>query len=128
MVRYGKRRTYVGAAVLAAGSMLPLALIPTWAAAGLAYLGLYVGGMIVDAAYSVFSQEAVTAGWRSTMAGVTLTAEGISRTLVGFAGGMAIVAFGYRTMFLIVAAIASAAGAVFWAYFRKPRGLAVESV
>ena len=99
-------------------SLVPLALIPRWEAAGIAYVGLYMGAMIVDAAFNVFSQEAVPAGWRPTMAGVSLTAEGASRTLVGIVGGLVIVALGYKTMFLAVAVIAAAAGLIFWVYFR----------
>jgi MFS family permease len=127
MERYGKRRTYIGAASFAALSIVPLALVPHWVAAGIGYAGLYMGAMIVDAAFNVISQAVVEPGWRPVASGIGFTAEGLSRTLIALAGGLAIVAFGYRTMFLIVAAIAAAAGAVFWAYFRKPRGVAAES-
>jgi predicted MFS family arabinose efflux permease len=82
---------------------------------------MYASALIVDVVFNVFAQESVAPGWRPTMAGVTFAAEGLSRTLVAALGGLAIVALGYRTMFLIVAAIAAAASIVFWAYFRHPR-------
>jgi MFS family permease len=122
MGRHGKRRTNIWAFAGTAVSLLPLALIPHWAAAGLGYAGMYAGAMIVDAAYNIFAQESVAPDWRPTMAGVTFAAEGVSRTLVAALGGLAIVEFGYRTMFLIVAVVAAAASVVFWAYFRGPRG------
>ena len=49
-------------------------------------------------------------------------AEGLSRAFVGLVGGQAIVAYGYRAVFVLVAVLAAAAGVLFWAYFRGPRG------
>jgi hypothetical protein len=82
---------------------------------------------VADAGFNVASQESVAPGWRSTVAGANFTAEGISRTLVGAGGGLAIVAYDYRTLFLFVAILAAIAGVLFWSYFRRPHGATVET-
>jgi MFS family permease len=127
MARYGKRHTYVLACLGMALAFLPLALVPNWIAAGAAYVILWTMTSIADPAFQVFGQEAVTPEWRAAVSGASMTAQGLSWAIVGLVGGRAVVAFGYRSLFLIVAVLAAAAALVFWLYFRGPRGEAART-
>ena len=122
MARLGKHGTFALACAGMVLGLLLLGLVPQWIAAGLGYTLLSAMAFVADAGFNVASQESVAPEWRSTVAGANFMAEGISRTLVGAAGGLAIVAYGYRALFLFVAVLAAAAGSIFWAYFRHPRG------
>jgi predicted MFS family arabinose efflux permease len=126
MARFGRRQTFVLGCLGMAAGMLPLALVPHWAAAGIGFVVVYMMAFTVDAAFNTFSQGAVAPGWRSTVSGVAFTAEGLSRMLIGLGGGRAIADLGYGPFFLIVAALPATAALLFWAYFRGPRGEAAD--
>jgi MFS family permease len=118
MARFGKHATFALACLGMACGLLLLGLVPQWIAAGLGYATLSAMAFVADAGFNVSSQEAVAPGWRPTVAGVALMAEGLSRASVGLAGGYAVVAYGYRTVFAFVAVLAAAASVLFWVYFR----------
>ena len=122
MVRYGKRRAYILGCLGLALGLVFLALVPHWIAAGVAWAWLLAMASIVDPIFHVFSQEAVSPGWRPAASGAGIMAQGLSFMLVGLGGGRAITAFGYRTFFLLVAVPPVAGALLYWAYFRVPRG------
>jgi hypothetical protein len=70
----------------------------------------------------IFSQEIVAPQWRGTMAGALGLGSGLSLTAVSLAGGFAIAALGYPSVFLTGAVMAVAGAALFWGYFHTPRG------
>jgi predicted MFS family arabinose efflux permease len=118
--RWGSYRTIIWASLGSAVGMLPLALFPHWAAAAFGRLGVYALSALSDPALSVYQMETVHPRWRATMSAVSSTALGLSWTAFSFAGGHMIAALGYRTLFLLAAALTVLGTLLFWAYFRAP--------
>jgi MFS family permease len=116
--RFGNRAVVIGATLGSALSILPLALIPHWGAAGLSFIGLAGLSWIRYAASLVYFLELVPPSRRATVSGVTEMAGGICFTLITFGGGYVIALLGYRTLFLWAAAITAASALVFWLAFR----------
>jgi MFS family permease len=102
--------------------LLPLALVPHWALAG---LGLISSTALFSATVGpirVFSQELVTPRWRASMASAFMMGPGLAFSAVSLLGGYAIAALGYQTLFLVAASLMAGSGIFFWRYFRLPRG------
>ena len=123
IARWGKGRTVVlGFCGMALG-LLPVALVPHWVAAGLGFAGFYAMLSIISPAFFIYSQDAVSPGWRPAMSGATTMAQGVSMSGLALGGGYAITALGYRSPFLIAAVLSAAGALLFWACFlRGPRG------
>jgi MFS family permease len=119
--RWGQRRTYAFTALVMGLSMLPLALVPHWGAAGLGFVGVMVLASISRPAITVFQMELVEPRWRPTMAAATTMAVGLSWAGLALGAGFIITALGFTALFLIGAALTLAGVALFWACFRRPR-------
>ena len=100
---------FLGASLM----MLPLALIPHWAAAGVALVVLNALGAIVEPAFSMFSLILVRDSWRPTMAGVTITSGSASYGFISLAGGYVIAGPGFAFFFLAAGALSLLGVAVF---------------
>ncbi len=122
IARWGNGRTIVVGLLGIAVSMLPLALIPHWGAAGLGFMGVTAFFSATTAPFRVFSQEIVSPGWRTTMAGALMMGAGLSFSAMALGGGYAIASLGYRGLFLASAGLTVFGALLFWAYFRVPRG------
>jgi MFS family permease len=129
VARAGNTRTVFWGTLGMAVCLLPLALVPHWAPAG---LGLISSTTLFSATVGpirVFSQELVAPRWRASMASAFMMGAGLAFSAVSLLGGYAIAAFGYQTLFLIAAGLMACGGIFFWWYFRVPRGeLASESL
>ncbi len=117
--RFGNRAVVIGASLGTALSILPLALIPHWGAAGIGFIGVVGLSWIRYAASLVFFLELVPPNRRATVSGVTEMAAGVCFTLLTFGGGYIIALLGYQTLFLGGAAITALSAAVFWWCFRN---------
>ena len=104
-VRWGSGRTAAWASLGTAFSMLPLALIPHWGAAGLGYIGTIALTSIRYPAFLVYTMERVSPGWRGTMSGAGEMASGLSFSAMALGGGYIIAAFGYHSFFLTGASL-----------------------
>ena len=113
--RWGNARAYLVASLGVAVSLLPLALVPHWAAAGLGYLGVMAMASITLPTISVYQMELVPSHWRTTMSGVTSMANGLSWAATTFVGGYVIAAVGYRALFLTAVGFGLAGALFFWA-------------
>jgi predicted MFS family arabinose efflux permease len=120
--RWGRERVIGFGTIAQALALLPLALIPHWAAAGAGYLGVNVVAGIVATAILVYGQELVAPSWRAVMSGAVWMGVGTGAAAIGLGGGRIIASHGYSTLFLLAAAVTALGGLVFWSYFRKPRG------
>jgi MFS family permease len=118
--RYGSRAVVIGASAGTALSMLPIALIPHWGAAGLSLIGVVGLSGIRYPASMVYFMELVPPAKRATVAGLTEMAAGICFTAMTFGGGYLIAAFGYQSLFLLGAALTGLSALVFWRSFRAP--------
>jgi MFS family permease len=101
-------------------SLLPLALVPTWAAAGLGRLGVSVVSAIWMPAIQVFQMELVARDWRSLAYGAVSMAMGMGFGSMSLAGGYIIAASGYGTLFLIGASLSTLAAAWMWGALKTP--------
>jgi MFS family permease len=120
--RWGRFRTVVLGPVGAALSLLPLALIPHWGAAGLGFMGVTATSSMTYPAFAVYHQELVPPHRRPTMAGAITTAMGLSGAAVSLGGGYVVAALGYPTFFLIAAGLAAGGALLFWVAIRVPCG------
>jgi MFS family permease len=119
--RWGNAWAYLVASLGVAVGLLPLALVPHWAAAGLGYLGVMSSAAITLPAINVYQMERVTPRWRTTMSGVTAMANGLSWAITTFVGGYVIAALGYRPLFLAGAGMSIVGALFFWARFCSSR-------
>lgn len=122
VTRWGKSRTYVLASFGMVFSLLPLALVPHWGAAGLGYMGIIALAAITGPAFGVYHMEIVAPRWRATTSGATTMAFGLSWSAMALGGGYIITALGYRSLFLIGTGLTAAGALLFWVYFHMPRG------
>ena len=120
--RWGQFRAVLVGTIGMALSLLPLALLPHWGAAGLGYVGALALGLIVRPAFTVYTQEIVPPESRALMSGATTMASGLSTSAMAFGGGYLIAALGYPGLFLTGAGLAGFGALLFWTYFRVPRG------
>ena len=119
--RWGHKRVIMRTSLGISLSLVLLALVPHWSAAGLAYVSIVSLTMIRFAAFSVFHQELVAAPWRRTMAGVYAMAGGLGYAASSLGGGFIITSMGYEKFFLSGLGLALAGTLLFRIYFRRPR-------
>ena len=120
--RWGNPRTIFRGMIAIAGCILPLALVPHWAMAGAGFVSSAILFSMTAGPLRIFTQELVARPWRITMASGFMLGAGLAFAAISLAGGYAIVALGYRTLFLIGAGLTAAGGICFGLYFRVPRG------
>jgi MFS family permease len=116
--RFGNRAVVIGASAGTALSILPIALIPHWGAAGLSFVGVVGLSWIRYASSLVYFMELVPPTRRAMVSGVSEMAAGICFTALTFGGGYMIALLGYRSLFLLGAAITGLGALVFWLAFR----------
>jgi MFS family permease len=120
--RWGKLRVN-GLGILAlALALLPLALIPHWAAAGGGYTAAMALGTMLSASLYVYAQELVSPGRQSVMSGVLWMSSGIGGAAMMIVGGYLVEAYGFPSLFLTAAGVTAAGGLLYLGYFRTPRG------
>ena len=122
VARWGNARTVIWGSLGLALCMLPLALVPQWAVAGAAFVGISSLFAMTTGPIRVFSQEIVTPGWRSAMSAAMNIGVGMSIAAMSLWGGYAIAVVGYRSLFLVAAGLTVAGALLFWLFFRVPRG------
>ncbi len=121
MARWGKGRTIVVGSLGGALSLLPLALIPHWGAAGLGVVGLSALNSMTGTPFRVFTQEIVEPRWRAAMSGALMTGAGLSVAVMASGGGHLVTAMGFSGLFLVAAGLVVVGTALFWATFCAPR-------
>jgi MFS family permease len=111
--RWGHRRTFIWGTLGMALSLLPLALLPNWVAAGFGYIFMMALASLVRPALTVYLMNSVSHQWRPTISAVTTMGLALSWTAISAGGGYMITAFGYPAFFLVAAAITTLGVAVF---------------
>jgi MFS family permease len=122
IARTGKFRAILGGSIGIGLSLLPLALIPSLFGAGAGYLGVQAFFVLTSPAFTLFSLELTTPGWRTAMASASNFATGLGMAAMALGGGYLIGALGYRTLFLVGAGLSILCAGLFGAYFRTARG------
>jgi MFS family permease len=126
IARWGKGRTISVGIYGLALSLLPLALVAHWGAAGFGFVGVTALFNFTMPALTVCQQEIVPPQWRSTMAGAVSMATGLSTAATAFGGGYLITAFGYQSLFLMGAGLAAIGATLFWGYTWVPRWVLIR--
>ena len=101
-------------------SMLPIALIPHWGAAGLSRLGVLVLTGIWVPAVQVYLMELVPPRWRTLAFGASSMSFSVAYGASSYFGGRIIAAEGYNRAFLIAALIPLAGALLMWIARRIP--------
>jgi predicted MFS family arabinose efflux permease len=122
VARWGKGRTVALGALGVALSVLPLALVPHWLAAGLGLVSMTALAAVARSALIVFAMEAVAPRWRAAMSGATTMSASVSWAATAYGGGYLISKMGYRGVFLVGAASTVVGAALFWGRFCTKRG------
>ncbi|MCB0062838.1 MAG: MFS transporter, partial [Caldilineaceae bacterium] len=117
--RWGNRDLSVGASLSAVLFLLPVALIPTWWAAGLGYMGVMAGSSVRYTSFLIYIMAMIKPEQRSLMSGINEMTAGFSFAVMAWMGGYIIVNQGYQTLFLLGAALTFVGTAIFWGYFRN---------
>ena len=103
-------------------SLVIMAVVPHWAAAGIGYTLLVGLRPLTQSVSSVVNLEIVPASWRGITSGVVSMSMGLGFTSMSLGGGYLIPALGFSGLYLLAALITAASALVFWLYFRVPRG------
>jgi MFS family permease len=116
--RWGVPLIMFWATVALALALVPLAAIPHWTAASLAFVGVMATTSMTATARGIFSQEMVPAQWHTTSSAVAIVGLGMGWAGAAAAGGYTVGAAGFAGLFYISAALAGVAAALLWAYVR----------
>ena len=119
--RWGNRRVFIWASLGTALSLLPLALVPHWGAAGFGSVGVTALAAVWHPVYIMYRMEITSSGWWAVVNGATNMAMGLSWSGMSLAGGYVVTALGYPSLFLTGAGVTAAGALLFWAAFRPRR-------
>ena len=119
--RWGAAPTVLFASVVGTVSILPLALIPQWPAAGLGFIGITAISSMRFPAFMIFATSLVPPKWRGTLAGVGEFAGGLSFAGLAFIGGSLAENQGFATLFLLGGALTLVGTVLFYFWFVLPR-------
>lgn len=123
LARWRNGPAFVRSSLAMAFSLLPLALVRHWGAAGLGLMGVIAAGSIYRPAFLLYRMEIVFQSWRALLNGAVNTAYGLSWAVIGLGGAYVVQNLGYSSLFLIGAFLTAAGTLLFWVYDRVPRGL-----
>ncbi len=119
--RWGAPNTVLFASIIGTVSVLPLALIPLWAAAGLGFIGVTAISSMRFPAYMIFSTGLVPPKWRGTLAGVGEFSGGLSFAGLALIGGSMAEKQGFSSLFLLGGALTLTGTLLFYLWFVLPR-------
>jgi MFS family permease len=114
--RFGDAVTAVAGSFMAVAALLPLALAPTWQAAGVGFLAMMAATAVRYPSYFVYMMAITPSQKRAVMAGAGEMAGGFSFALIALVGGYIIAGPGYTTLFLTAAAMTLAGTLLLWAF------------
>ena len=121
VTRWGAAPTVLLASLIGTVSILPLALIPLWPAAGLGYMGITAISSMRFPAFMIFATAQVPPNWRGTLAGWGEFAGGLAFTGLAFIGGSMAENQGFSSLFLLGGALSLVGTLLFWLWFMLPR-------
>lgn len=99
--------------------ILPLALIPVWPVAALAFIAINGMATLRYLSFIAFTIALVSDKQRSLMSGIGEMAIGAGFAVASFLGGYLIAWYGYRELFLYGAGMTALGAFLFWLLFRK---------
>jgi len=120
--RLGAGRTTSLAQIATSLSLLPLIIAPGWASAGLGAVGLLATVALLNPVIGQYQQSLVAPSRRTQMSGIITTAVSVGAAGSALAGGYIIAGLGYRSLFLLAAALMAGGALLFWAWARHQGG------
>lgn len=120
--RWGFNRAFVVATLGMSLSLIPLALLPTWTAAGAGIIGVTALGALAFPSITVYTQHLVARTWRPVISGAYMMCVALGWTAIAAAGGFLISHQGYPFLFLLCAGLTATGSIIFFVYTRRPRG------
>lgn len=121
--RWGYHRAFAVTTLGMSLSLLPLALVPRWTAAGAGIIGVTALGALAFPSITVYTQHLVARTWRPVISGAYMMCVALGWTVIAGAGGFVISYYGYPSLFLLCSALTATGSAIFLIYTRRPRGL-----
>lgn len=118
--RWGHRRVFLWGAVGMALSLLPLATVPHWGAAGLGYMAMMALVSLTRPAMGIYMMAIMPVTWRTTISGVYTMAIGLSWSIIALGGGYLIAWVGYQPFFLL-SALLTGLGALLFGWQQQER-------
>ena len=100
-------------------SLLLMGLFDNWLAAAIGTIGTLALIGLWTLAYQVLQMEMAEPAQRSLVAGVGWMGMSLGFTLMSFAGGQIVTAYGYRPMFLLAAALSATSAVMMWRMTRR---------
>ncbi len=119
--RLGNLNVVVLSCLIVSLAYLPLAFMPTVAAAALGYVGVVGLSAMRYPAFMNFSMRIVAPRQRGILNGAGEMAAGVAFTGLALGGGYMIPLFGYQSLFLLTSALNLAGALLFWLFFRSFR-------
>jgi MFS family permease len=117
----GPGRTFSLTSLAAGLFMLPLALVPHWAAAAFSFVGIIGANATSIPARNVFSQICVGPQWRTSAAAAATIGLGLGWATMAALGGVIIEAWGFAALFLLGSLLALTSALLLHAYLRRQR-------
>jgi MFS family permease len=121
VTRWGAPRTVLVASLIGTFSILPLALVPVWTAAGIGFIGVTAISSMRFPAFMIFSTSLVPPNWRGTLAGLGEFSGGLSFAGLAFIGGSMAEKQGFSSLFLLGGAMTLAGTFLFYIWYVLPR-------
>lgn len=121
VTRWGAPRVVLLASAVSTLSLLPLAFIPHWTAAGIGFVGVTAMSSMRYPAFMLYAVGLVPPSWRGTLAGVGEFAGGISFAGIALIGGYLIAADGFTPLFLLGFGLTLVGTLLFYLWFMLPR-------
>lgn len=101
-------------------SLLPLAWVPHWGAAGVGYMAMMALVSLTRPAMGIYMMAMTPVAWRTTISGVYTMAIGLSWSIISAGGGYLIAWVGYQPFFLISATL-TGLGALLFGWWQEER-------
>lgn len=121
VTRWGAPMTVLIASLIGTFSILPLALVPVWTAAGIGFIGVTAISSMRFPAFMIFSTSLVPPNWRGTLAGLGEFSGGLSFAGLAFIGGSMAEKQGFSSLFLLGGAMTLAGTILFYIWYVLPR-------
>jgi predicted MFS family arabinose efflux permease len=119
VARWGSSSLLLWGTAGTAFTLMPLALVPHWAAAGIGFTATIALASLVRPAFMMYTMEVVSARWRTAMSGSGTFSVGLSWAITAFGGGLLISYVSFRAMFLSAALLTLLGAATFWLHLRQ---------
>jgi len=120
--RWGIGAVAVGASFSTALFLIPLAIIPHWWAAAIAYVATQSFSSLRFTAFIVYIMLLVPKHQQAVMAGAGEMAAGSSFAIMALSGGYILAAFSFRDLFLMGAGLSGLGSLIFWWHIKTSKG------